>query len=87
MCAAPMLSSAISGDRLAARTYDLVAIPSPTGAGETVAERYAELLKELGLDVTIDRHFPGGPNVVGRWRGTGRGVLATCLIHTGNAAG
>ena len=80
----------ISGARVAARTYDLVAIPSPTGDGAAVAERYAEMLAELGLDVTVDRHFPHGPNVIGRWRGTGRGPTLSFVghldtIHAGHA--
>ncbi len=75
------LASAIGGDRLAARTYELVRIPSPTGSSDAVCERYAELLAELGMDVTIDRHFAGGPNVVGRWRGTGHGPTLAFVGH------
>lgn len=75
------VSSAISGDRLAARTYDLVSIPSPTGASDAVSERYAELLRELGLEVEIDRHYPGGPNVIGRWRGAGGGPTLALVGH------
>jgi acetylornithine deacetylase/succinyl-diaminopimelate desuccinylase-like protein len=76
-----LVSSAISGDRLAARTIALVSIPSPTGMSDAVSERYAELLAELGLDVTIDRHYPGGPNVIGRWRGAGRGPTLALVGH------
>jgi acetylornithine deacetylase/succinyl-diaminopimelate desuccinylase-like protein len=71
----------IRGEQLAARTYDLVAIPSPTGASDAVGERYAEMLSELGLEVTVDRHFAGGPNVVGRWRGTGQGPTLSFVGH------
>ncbi len=82
--------SAISGEDVAARTYELVVIPSPTGSGNAIAERYAGMLDELGLEVTIDRYFPGGPNVVGRWRGTARGPALAFVghldtIHAGHA--
>ncbi len=76
-----LVSSAIRGDRLAARTHDLVRIPSPTGSGDAVSKRYAELLAELGLEVSIDRYFAGGPNVTGRWRGTGRGPTLAFVGH------
>ena len=71
----------IDSERLAARALDLVAIPSPTGASDAVAERYATMLRELGLDVTVDPHFAGGPNVIGRWRGTGSGPRVTLVGH------
>ncbi len=76
-----LVSSAIRGDRLATRTYDLVSIPSPTGTSDAVSERYAELLTELGLEVSIDWYFAGGPNVVGRWRGTGHGPTLAFVGH------
>lgn len=71
----------IDSERLATRTYDLVAIPSPTGASDAVAERYAALLREIGLEVTVDRYFAGGPNVVGHWRGTGEGPRVAFVGH------
>lgn len=71
----------IDAKRLAERTYDLVGIPSPTGVGDAVAERYAAMLGDLGLAVSIDRHFPGGPNVVGRWQGEGGGPTLSFVGH------
>lgn len=81
MSAATVMAPAISGERIATCTYELVSIPSPTGASDAVVQRYAELLHELGLDVTIDRYFAGGPNVVGRWRGEGRGPTLSFVGH------
>ncbi len=81
----------VSSERLAERTYDLVAIPSPTGSSDAVADRYAELLEQLGLEVSIDRYYPGGPNVIGRWRGESHGPTLAFVghldtIHAGHAA-
>ncbi len=81
MSIATIVARAISGERIAARTYDLVSIPSPTGAGDAVVERYAEMLRELDLDVTIDRSFAGGPSVIGRWRGAGHGPTLSFVGH------
>lgn len=72
---------AIEGERIAALTYELVDIPSPTGASDAVAERYADVLREIGMDVTIDRHFPGGPNVVGRWGNAAHGPHVALVGH------
>ena len=71
----------ISGSRIAERTLELVAMPSPTGASDAVAERYATMLGEAGLDVQVDTHFVGGPNVIGRWRGTGGGPTLAFVGH------
>src|SRR4051794_27648305 len=71
----------IDHEQVAARTFELVAIPSPTGASEAVAERYAAMLADLGLEVSIDHHFAGGPNVVGRWRGAGPGPTLSFVGH------
>ena len=71
----------IDDDRVADRTFELVSIPSPTGASDAVAERYSEMLEELGLEVTLDRHFAGGPNVTGRWAGVGQGPTISFVGH------
>ncbi len=72
---------AIDAGRVAGRAYDLVTVPSPTGHGDAVAEAYAALLRDVGLEVTVDRHFPGGPNVVARWRGRGGGPTLAFVGH------
>lgn len=71
----------IDDEQVAARALELVSIPSPTGASDAVAERYAAMLDELGLDVTVDRHFAGGPNVIGRWAGAGDGPVLAFVGH------
>ena len=76
-----LVAASVDRDRLAARTLELVEIPSPTGASDAVGERYAALLAELGLVVSIDRHFAGGPNVIGRWRGRGHGPILALVGH------
>jgi acetylornithine deacetylase/succinyl-diaminopimelate desuccinylase-like protein len=71
----------IDDDQVADRTFELVSIPSPTGASDAIAERYAEMLDELGLDVTLDRHFAGGPNVIGRWTSASQGPTISFVGH------
>lgn len=76
-----LLAAAIRSDRVASRTAELVAIASPTGSSDAVCEHYAERLAELGLEVELDRHFAGGPNVIGRWRGIGTGPTLAFVGH------
>jgi acetylornithine deacetylase/succinyl-diaminopimelate desuccinylase-like protein len=75
------VAASIQSVRLAARTYELVRIPSPTGESAAVAERYAEMLNDVGLEVSVDRHYTGGPNVVGRWNGTEGGPTLAFVGH------
>lgn len=83
------VAARIDADRLAARTYELVAIPSPTGDSAAVAARYAAMLEEIGLVVTRDDRFPGGPNVLGQWEGGDGPTLSLVghldTIHAGHA--
>lgn len=81
MDAASAHPTVIDAERLAARTLELVAIPSPTGDSGAIVERYAAMLGEIGLEVEVDRHFPGGPNVLGRWRGVGGGPTLALVGH------
>jgi len=80
-------------DRLRDLTLALVKIPSPTGDCAAVAECYAQVLRDVGLDVEIDicDQYPQSPNVIARLRGAepGRtlqfnGHLDT--IHTPHAS-
>ena len=80
LAATAAVTAHIDGERLAARTLALVEIPSPTGDSDAVAARYAEMLRDVGLDVEMDRHFPGGPNVRGVWRG-GDGPTVALVGH------
>jgi acetylornithine deacetylase/succinyl-diaminopimelate desuccinylase-like protein len=60
----------VDADRLRDLTLELVEIESPTGDTADVARRYAEVLREIGLDVEVlDERFPATPVVVGRLRG------------------
>ena len=60
----------VDSDRLRDLTLELVEIESPTGDTADVARRYAEVLREIGLDVEVlDERFPATPVVVGRLRG------------------
>lgn len=70
----------IDAERLARRALELVEIPSPTGESDAVAARYAQMLDDIGLDVAVDSHFPGGANVRGVWRG-GAGPTVSLVGH------
>lgn len=60
----------VDADRLRDLTLELVELESPTGDTATVARRYAEILREIGLDVEVlDDPFPATPVVVGRLAG------------------
>jgi acetylornithine deacetylase/succinyl-diaminopimelate desuccinylase-like protein len=39
------------------------------------------MLRGVGLDVTVDTHFPGGANVIGRWRGSGSDPTLSFVGH------
>src|ERR1700737_871522 len=60
------LVARVDGDRLLRTTMSLLELSSPSGQERLVAERYAELLEENGLDVRLDREFPESPSVIGR---------------------
>ncbi len=61
--------SQISAERLLRSTYQFVDLPSPTGAERAFTLTYADHLREVGLDVTIDEEFPDSPSVVA-WLGS-----------------
>lgn len=65
--------AAISRERAAALTLDLVSIPSPTGDTVEVSDHFAAELAALGMEVDLFREFPATPVVIGRLRGTGGG--------------
>lgn len=71
----------ISADRAAAFTFDLVAIPSPTGETVEVSERFAAELWALGLEVEDYRKLPRTPVIVGRRRGEGGGPTLVLNGH------
>jgi acetylornithine deacetylase/succinyl-diaminopimelate desuccinylase-like protein len=60
----------VDADRLRDLTLELVEIESSTGDTAAVAQQYARILRELGLEVEVlDERFPATPVVVGRLRG------------------
>jgi acetylornithine deacetylase/succinyl-diaminopimelate desuccinylase-like protein len=62
--------SDVDRDLLAARTLELVGVPSPTGDTADAAAVYAKWLAEAGLEVQVmDDVFPATPTVVGLVRG------------------
>jgi acetylornithine deacetylase/succinyl-diaminopimelate desuccinylase-like protein len=72
----------VDADRLCDLTLELVEIESPTGDTADVARRYAEVLREIGLDVEVlDERFPATPVVVGRLRGGGPGPTIVLNGH------
>jgi acetylornithine deacetylase/succinyl-diaminopimelate desuccinylase-like protein len=61
-----------------ANTFAINAIPAPTFAEEARARNYAERLKAAGLqDVQID----GAGNVLGTYRGSGKGPVVVLAAH------
>ncbi len=58
------LQQAIDPARVHELALDLCRIPSPTGDTRLVAERYAQALRALGLEVTFDVEFPESPSVI-----------------------
>lgn len=64
------MTQGVDADRLRDLTLELVEIESPTGDTAEVALRYAERLREIGLEVEVlDGRFPATPIVIGRLRG------------------
>ena len=64
----------VDADRLRDLTLELVEIESPTGDTAAVARRYADVLREIGLEVEVlDEPFPATPVVIGRLRGASPG--------------
>jgi acetylornithine deacetylase/succinyl-diaminopimelate desuccinylase-like protein len=65
----------VDPDCLRDLTLDLVRIPSPTGDCAAVAEYYAQVLRDIGLDVELDYpdEYPQSPNVIARLRGAALG--------------
>jgi succinyl-diaminopimelate desuccinylase len=72
------LLSLVDRQRLRDTLYDLVCVPSPTGQARPVANRLAEIWRELGLSDVELIETPGwsnSPSVVGWLRGQGNGPV------------
>jgi acetylornithine deacetylase len=64
------VSGQVDPGLVAARTLELVEVPSPTGDTADAARLYASWLEEAGLEVELhDEVFPATPTVVGLLRG------------------
>lgn len=72
----------VDPERLLRSTMALVEIPSPSGQEQAVAERYAELLAECGMQVSLDTEFTGSPTVIARLSGAGQGKTLQLEGHT-----
>lgn len=75
------LLARVDAQRVAQLTFDLVRIPSPTTEEKAIAEFYADVLREIGLEVEIDRTLPNSPNVIGRRRGATEGRTLQLAGH------
>jgi acetylornithine deacetylase/succinyl-diaminopimelate desuccinylase-like protein len=90
---AERLLNAIDAERIRARLFEMVTIPSPTGNARAVAEHYVELLRRIGLTSQLRplEGRPDSPSVVARWAGSqARPLLQLAghldTIHTRHAA-
>ncbi len=76
------MTERIDSDRLRDLTLELVEMESPTGDTADVAQRYADVLREIGLDVEVlDERFPATPVVVGRLSGGAPGPTIVLNGH------
>ncbi|NUQ01268.1 MAG: M20/M25/M40 family metallo-hydrolase [Armatimonadetes bacterium] len=72
----------IRPERLAELTYELVRIPSPTGQAADCTRFYAERLRALGLEVSLEGgNYPAHPSAVAWLRG-GDGPTVQFDAHT-----
>ena len=60
------LEARLDEGRLLARALKLVEIPSFSGHEAPIADAYATMLADAGLDVAVDRAFPESPSVIAR---------------------
>lgn len=72
----------IDSQRLLDLTLELVKIPSPTGHETEIANYYADVLREIGLDVEMDYEYPNSPTVLGWLRGAEDGPTFQLDGHT-----
>jgi acetylornithine deacetylase/succinyl-diaminopimelate desuccinylase-like protein len=75
------LTDRVDGARLERLTFDLVKIRSYTGESREVSEFYGQYLRDIGLDVEMNRDFPNSPCVIARLRGAGGGPTLTLNGH------
>ncbi len=78
---ASQLVDRVDARRLEQLTFNLVKIRSYTGECREVSEFFGQYLRDLGLDVEMNRDFPNSPSVIGRLRGSGDGPTLTLNGH------
>jgi len=71
--AIPTVAERVSEQRLVETACSLVAVPSPTGDEQAMAERMREILGAMDLEVVWQEVEDGRPNVVGTLAGAGGG--------------
>ena len=71
--AAERVLASVDSSRLIHVASSLVAIPSPTGSEQAMAERMREIFTEIGLQVSWQEVEDGRPNVIGTLDGEGGG--------------
>jgi len=69
----PLAAERVSEQRLVETACSLVAVPSPTGNEQAMAERMREVFGDMGLEVVWQEVEDGRPNVVGTLAGDGDG--------------
>jgi acetylornithine deacetylase len=69
----PSVAERVSEQRLVQTACSLVAVPSPTGDEQAMAERMREVFGEMGLEIAWQEVEDGRPNVVGTLAGAGGG--------------
>lgn len=78
---ADRLEAAIDPARLLERTLALVAMPSFPGGEGPIAARYADMLRDAGLEVATEERYPGSPSVIARTSGGGDGPSLQLAGH------
>ncbi|MCD6728085.1 MAG: M20/M25/M40 family metallo-hydrolase [Solirubrobacteraceae bacterium] len=67
------ITACVDEARLVETACSLVAVSSPTGSEQGMAERMREVFEQMGLDVAWQEVEEGRPNVLGTWDGLGGG--------------
>lgn len=63
----------VNGDRIAKLTLELVKIPSPSGKEMQATVFFADILQNIGLEVSLDTTFPESPSIIAYLRSTKEG--------------
>ncbi|MBN1257413.1 MAG: M20/M25/M40 family metallo-hydrolase [Planctomycetes bacterium] len=83
---AEQLAQKVDPERLQKHILAMVKIPSPPCEEREVSEYYADLLREIGMEVEMDPTYPTSPNVIGRYKGGADGPTLQFDGHTDTIA-